>query len=151
MSGETARVKGIVVSISDPPPTRWQVRVGRRRWQRSDGGWFELDDGGARTWVEVSSLVEIVAAGDVEEEDGALGELAHRAGLGDLDPPDTPASLTRIALAVGAEVAALGETTGPGVLRGSLVTVGPRAADRLDETIARRATTPRRPPGRRRR
>ena len=151
MSGETARVKGVVVSISDPPPTRWQVRVGRRRWQRSDGGWFELDDGGERTWVEVSSLVEIVAAGEVEEEDGALGELAHRAGLGDLDPPDTPASLTRIALAVGAEVAALGEATGPGVLRGSLVTVGPRAADRLDETIARRATTPRRPPGRRRR
>jgi hypothetical protein len=70
---ETARAKGVVVSISDPPPTRWQVRVGRRRWQRSDGGWFELDDAGTRTWVEVSSLVEIVAAGDVEEEDGALG------------------------------------------------------------------------------
>ena len=148
---DAARAKGVVVAISDPPPTRWQVRVGRRRWQRSDGGWFELDDRGTRTWVEVSSLVEIVAAGDVVEEDGELGELAHRAGLGDLDPPDTPARLSRVALAVGAEVAALGEAAGPGILRGALVTVGPGAAERLDETIARRATTPRKPPGRRKR
>jgi hypothetical protein len=144
------RVTGIVVATSQPPPARWSVRVGRRRWQRSDGGWFELEADGARTWVECTSLVEIL--GDAEESDGALEELAQRAGLvGELGPPGTPATLSHVAVTVGAEVAVQGDMNGPSVLHGDLVATGPGAADRLEQTVARRDATPPRAPGRRKR
>jgi hypothetical protein len=144
------RLAGIVVATSRPPPARWSVRVGRRRWQRSDGGWFELEAEGARTWVEVTSLVEIL--GDAEEEDGTLEDLAEKAGLvGELGPPGTPARLSHVAVQTGAEVAVLGSLTGPSVLHGDLVACGPGASARLDQVVARRDATPPRAPGRRRR
>jgi len=144
------KIAGVVVATSKPPPARWSVRVGRRRWQRSDGGWFELEVAGAKSWVEVTSLVEIL--GDAEESDGVLEELAAQAGLvGELGPPGTPARLSHVAVVVGAEAAVLGELAGPSVLHGDLVACGPGAAARLDETIARRAALPPRTPGRRKR
>jgi hypothetical protein len=143
-------ITGVVLAVSQPPPARWQVRLGRRRWQRSAGGWFEVDQGGVRAWIEVSSLVEIL--GDVVEEDGLLEELAERAGLiGELGPPGTPARLSRIAVTVGEEIAVAGELAGPSVVRGVIVACGPGAARRLADTLARRAAAPTRPPGRRRR
>jgi hypothetical protein len=144
------RLAGIVASTSSPPPARWSVRVGRRRWQRSDGGWFELEADGARTWIEVSSLVEIF--GDADETDGTLEELAARAGLvGEIGPPGTPAKLVHVGLVVGAEVAVLGTLNGPTVLHGDVVACGPGAAARLSAVIARRDATPPRTPRARRR
>jgi hypothetical protein len=144
------RIAGVVVGTSQPPPARWQVRVGRRRWQRSDGGWFEVEASGVRTWVEVTSLVEIL--GDPVESDGVLEDLAQQAGLvGELGPAGTPARLSHIAVSSGTEVAVLGELRGSTILHGDLVACGPNAVARLDEIIARRATTAPRPPGRPRR
>jgi hypothetical protein len=138
---DTARIAGTIVAISDPAPARWQVRIGNRRWQRSEGGWFEVDTGTERVWVEVSSLVEIF--GDADEEDGLLEDLAPRAGMiGELGPPGTPATLARIALSVGLPVAVAGDSVGPGVVRGLLVETGPDAAQRLTDTLQRRAATP---------
>jgi len=144
------RLAGTVVATSRPPPARWQVRVGRRRWQRSDGGWFELEADGVRTWIEVSSLVEIL--GEPEETDGALEDLAERAGLvGELGPRGTPARLSHVALATGAEVAVLGALKGASIFHGDLVACGPGALARLDAVIARRDAAPPRTPRRGRR
>jgi hypothetical protein len=144
------RIAGIVAATSRPPPARWSVRVGRRRWQRSVAGWFEVDAAGVRTWVEVSSLVEIL--GDPEESDGGLEELAERAGLvGELGPPGTPARLSHLAVTTGTEVAVLGDLKGASIFHGDLVACGPGAVARLDAVIARRDATPPRTPGRGRR
>ena len=144
------RAVGTVVSVSDPPPERWQVRIGRRRWQRSEAGWFEVEQAGARIWVEVSSLVEIM--GDASEEEGPLEELAERAGfVGEIGEPGTRALLTRLAVRVGDEIAVAGEEVGPLVVKGAVVVCGPGAARRLSETLARRAAAPLRPPRRRKR
>lgn len=150
MNEVLAPIAGTVIALSDPPPARYQVRVGRRTWQRSEPGWFEIEGGGVRTWIEVSSLFEIF--GDPEEEDGVLEELAERAGLyGELGPPGTPARLSRIGLEIGLEVAVAGELAGPSVVRGLVVACGPGATQRLADTLARRAAAPTRRPRRRRR
>jgi len=144
----STRVAGTIIAISDPPPARWQVRVGNRRWQRSEGGWFEVDTGDTRIWVEVSSLVEIF--GQPDQVEGVLEDLAPRAGMiGELGPPGTPALLARIALSVGTRVAVAGDPVGPNVVHGNVVETGPDADERLSETLARRAARPLRPRARR--